>query len=318
MQVVVSQVSYTYPGSKSPALSNVDFSLSAGEYLAVLGANGSGKSTLARCITGLIEPETGFVRITAGGSVPSALVFQSPGDQIVAETVELDTAFGLENLGVRREKMQADVLRALNQFHLSSRIGDNTASLPTGSKQLLALAGVYVLSSAVMVLDEPTSMLSPLARDELMDHLDRHHRSGGTIIHITHDRGEVSRAGRVFVMDGGSVVFDGTPEQLFSVPEPQQESWGISARFPIKSGDYAAESVVFCRSITEGPLENFSAEFRRGSVIAVTGESGSGKSTLLEILAELRIRSRERLKKRKMSGRRLPCRKARQAFLLNL
>ena len=100
MSVSITGLSYTYPGSDSPALRSITCSIGTGEYLAVLGANGSGKSTLARCITGLLVPDAGTVTIDDEGGVPTALVFQSPGDQIVAETVELDTAFGLENLAI--------------------------------------------------------------------------------------------------------------------------------------------------------------------------------------------------------------------------
>ncbi|HOF85315.1 MAG TPA: ATP-binding cassette domain-containing protein, partial [Treponemataceae bacterium] len=188
MSVSITGLSYTYPGSDSPALRSITCSIGTGEYLAVLGANGSGKSTLARCITGLLVPDAGTVTIDDEGGVPTALVFQSPGDQIVAETVELDTAFGLENLAVPRDVMKERVPRALDAFRLASRAGEASALLSTGNKQLLALAGVHVLESAVLVLDEPTSMLSPVVRAELLDYLDTRHQSGGTIIHITHDR----------------------------------------------------------------------------------------------------------------------------------
>lgn len=290
MSVSITGLSYTYPGSDSPALRSITCSIGTGEYLAVLGANGSGKSTLARCITGLLVPDAGTVTIDDEGGVPTALVFQSPGDQIVAETVELDTAFGLENLAVPRDVMKERVPRALDAFRLASRAGEASALLSTGNKQLLALAGVHVLESAVLVLDEPTSMLSPVVRAELLDYLDTRHQSGGTIIHITHDRDEAARAGRVLVMEDGAVVFDGTPRELHDVSGADQERWGISARFPEKPVTRTMEDgILECRDLCEGPLENFSARFPRGSVTAITGESGSGKSTLLEVLAGLRV-----------------------------
>lgn len=290
MPVRVSDISFTYPGSGTAALRNVSLGIDEGAYIAVLGANGSGKSTLARCLTGLLIPDTGSVTVTPEGRVPSALVFQSPGDQIVAETVELDTAFGPENLGVAPDEIRTRVTAALGTFHLESRSWDATASLSTGNKQLLALAGVHVLKSKVLVLDEPTSMLSPIIRTELLDYLDTQHTAGGTIIHITHDREEAARAQRVLVMEDGSLVFDGTPEALLAVPEELQEQWGILARFPVRrSWRGAQDSILECTGIVEGPLQNFSASFARGSITAVTGESGSGKSTLLEILAGLRV-----------------------------
>lgn len=290
MAVSISDISYTYPGSDTAALRNVSLAIAEGAYIAILGANGSGKSTLARCLSGLLLPDSGTVDITGPGRVPSALVFQSPGDQIVAETVALDTAFGIENIGVPPGEMRIRVPAALEQFHLASREHESTASLSTGNKQLLALAGVHVLESGVLVLDEPTSMLSPAVRDEVLNYLDKRHASGGTIIHITHDRDEASRAQRVLVMECGTVVFDGTPEELFSVPADRQEQWGVFARFPVKRvRPQVQDTVLECRKIREGPLRDFTAVFPRGSVTAVTGESGSGKSTLLEILSGLRV-----------------------------
>lgn len=290
MPVSISDISYTYPGSETAALRNVSLDINERAYIAVLGANGSGKSTLARCLTGLLVPDSGTLSIEESGNVPAALVFQSPGDQIVAETVALDTAFGLENLGIPFDEMRTRVPAALETFHLASRSHESTASLSTGNKQLLALAGVHVLESGVLVLDEPTSMLSPVVRDEVLDYLDKRHASGGTIIHITHDRDEAARAQRVLVMEDGAIVFDGTPKALFSVSGDRQEQWGIHARFPEKrSSSNVHDPVLECHEISEGPLKNFSAAFSRGSITAVTGESGSGKSTLLEILAGLRV-----------------------------
>lgn len=290
MAVSVSALSFTYPGSGTAALKGISFTIATGEYVVILGANGSGKSTLARCITGLLVPNTGEVHISDEGTVPSALVFQSPGDQIVAETVELDTAFGPENLGMDPQKMRAQVHASLETFHIADRATEATSALSSGNKQLLALAGVYVLNPSVLVLDEPTSMLSPLARTALLDFLDRWHQSGSTIIHITHDLDEVSKARRVLVMDDGVIVFDNIPARLFDVSENQQEDWGIFAHFPKKLDTVKKTGVSLeCHGLTEGPLQNFSASFAVGSVTAVIGESGSGKSTLLEILAGLRL-----------------------------
>ncbi|HHU35658.1 MAG TPA: ATP-binding cassette domain-containing protein [Treponema sp.] len=290
MAVSVSEISFTYPGSGTAALKNISLTIETGEYVAVLGANGSGKSTLARCITGLLAPDAGEVLITDKGTVPSALVFQSPGDQIVAETVELDTAFGPENLGIEPQEMRNRVYDALEMFRLAAYATEATSALSSGNKQLLALAGVYVMDPSVLVLDEPTSMLSPLARGELLDFLDRWHQSGSTIIHITHDLDEAEKARRVLVMEDGQLVFDDTPENLFAVSKALQEKWGIFSPFPEKPPMIKKNgNPLECRDLTEGPLRNFSASFSVGSVTAVIGESGSGKSTLLEILAGLRV-----------------------------
>ena len=156
-----------------------------------------------------------------------------------------------------------------------------------------SLAGVHV-SKARFSFSTTTSMLSPVVRAELLDYLDTRHQSGGTIIHITHDRDEAARAGRVLVMEDGALVFDGTPRELHTVSGADQERWGISARFPEKPVSRTVEDIILeCRDLCEGPLENFSARFPRGSVTAITGESGSGKSTLLEILPDCAFRTTE-------------------------
>ena len=298
MLLSVENLSYRYPGSERPALDFVSFSLEAGGYIAVLGANGSGKSTLARCVVGLIAPDSGSVRIASDHRVPSVLVFQSPGDQIVAETVELDVAFGLENLGVQRDAMRVRVPFALESFGLASLGGASTHGLSSGGKQRLALSGATVLDPAILVLDEPSSMLSPVARKSLLEYLDSFHRTGGTVIHITHDLEEASRADRILVMDDGRLVFDGDPSGFDSLSASDLARWRLSAdkteildlARPAASdpAHEGAESILECRNLSFGPLRDFSLTVKPGTITAVTGESGSGKTLLMELLAGLR------------------------------
>jgi len=297
MFLSVENLSYRYPGGERPALDSVSFSLEAGGYIAVLGANGSGKSTLARCVVGLIAPDSGSVSVASGHRVPSVLVFQSPGDQIVAETVSLDVAFGLENLGIPREAMLLRVPLALESFDLASLGDASTHGLSSGGKQRLALAGATVLDPAILVLDEPSSMLSPVARKSLLEYLDSFHRTGGTVIHITHDLEEASRADRILVMDDGRLVFDGDPSGFDSLSATDLARWGLSvdetesrdlAR-PTVAAPEGADSILECRSLSFGLLRDFSLTFKQGSITAVTGESGSGKTLLMELLAGLRV-----------------------------
>ncbi len=307
MLLSVREISYAYPLSRVQALDSVSLEVSSGEYLAVVGANGSGKSTLARCVTGLIAPDAGTVSIESGHRVPSALVFQSPGDQIVAETVELDVAFGPENLGIPRSEMLASVPHALESFGLASFARDETHGLTSGRKQHLALAGATVLDPAILVLDEPASMLSPHARDSLLVYLDRLHSSGGTIIHITHDLDEASRADRVIVMDSGHAVFDGPPAEFLSLPGDALEQWGLRDVSGSASRSRAGRSetaipsrtaspqaapagpVLDCRNVSLHAIKDLSLSVAPGSVTAVMGESGSGKTLLMELLAGLRV-----------------------------
>jgi len=293
MLLTIDNLTYRYKGLARPALDGVSFSASSGEYLAVLGANGSGKSTLARCITGLIPPDSGDVRVLAPDRIPSALVFQSPGDQIVAETVELDIAFGPENIGLDRELIRERVAAAMDDFSLIPLADAGTNNLPTGGKQLLALAGVLVLNPAVLVLDEPTSMLTQTVKGELLARIGRFHLEGGTVIHITHDLEEAFLADRILVMNDGVLAFDGTPIEFSTMDKELLSSWGLSPRIPERTGHRRADTArapvpLACRELTCGPLRGFSAEFPAGSITAITGESGSGKTLLLETLAGLR------------------------------
>jgi energy-coupling factor transport system ATP-binding protein len=303
MLLSVSGLSYTYPGGSRPALDSVSLAVARGEYLAVVGANGSGKSTLARCIARLIAPDSGSVIVDSAHRVPTALVFQSPGDQIVAETVELDVAFGPENLGVPRDEMLASVPAALAAFGLAEASRDATHGLTSGAKQRLALAGSTALDPAALVLDEPTSMLSPAARESLLAYLDRLHGAGGTILHITHDLAEAARADRVIVMDDGYVVFDGATAAFARLPVDDLARWGLSDReLPIDPATPHASNVsvtanasvasvglaLECRAVSLFSLRDFSLSIQAGTVTAVMGESGSGKTLLLELLAGLR------------------------------
>ena len=314
MLLSVEKLSFSYPNSGKRALDSVSFTVPKGEYIAVLGANGSGKSTLARCITGLLAPESGTVNIDSENRVPSALVFQSPGDQIVAETVELDVAFGPENLGISRDEMHVRVPAALESFGLAALSKTDTHDLTSGQKQHLALAGALVLDPSVLVLDEPTSMLSMKARESVLSFLDRFHADGGTIIHITHDLTEATRAERILVMDDGHTVFDGSTVEFGLLPVATLDQWGLygvipenksSENAPVEGSfdrsagsdrSYAienelAEPVLECQRLDYGPLRNFSVAIQRGTITAITGESGSGKTLLLELLAGLRIPS---------------------------
>ncbi len=206
-------------------LHGVSLNVKRGEWLAVLGANGSGKSTLARHINGLLSPAAGRVRV-AGREVGDyarvqelrrlvGIVFQNPDNQIVGNSVEEDTAFGPENLGVPRAEMRERIAAALAQVGLAGLEKADPNELSGGQKQRLAIAGALAMQPQVLILDEATSMLDPVGRAEVLALLRDLHAKGLTIIMITHDMSEVMLADRAAVLLAGRLEFCDTPAAVF-------------------------------------------------------------------------------------------------------
>ena len=210
-----------------PALSGIDLTVNKGEFVAVLGHNGSGKSTLAKLCNAIYEPSVGTVRVK--GIVADSeekenevrkivgMVFQNPDNQIVATIVEDDVAFGPENLGVDPKEIRTrvdDALKAVNMYELRHR---EPHKLSGGQKQRVAIAGVLAMQTECIVLDEPTAMLDPMGREEVMKTVHRMNREMGiTVILVTHFMDEAVKADRVVVMDGGKIVMQGSPKEIFS------------------------------------------------------------------------------------------------------
>lgn len=211
------------------ALDGVTLSVAPGEEVAVLGANGSGKSTLARLANGILLPQEGSVSVDGIETSDEArirelrelvgIVFQNPEDQIVATSVEDDVAFGPENLGLHREVIRRRVDDALLAVGLTGLESREPHLLSGGQKQRLAIAGALAMQPSYLVLDEPTSMLDPAGRADVLGIVDRLRAAGHGILHITHDLADVAAADRAVVLDGGRVAFDGTPRSLFEQPE---------------------------------------------------------------------------------------------------
>ncbi|MHB9150832.1 MAG: ABC transporter ATP-binding protein [Thermoleophilia bacterium] len=228
-------VSLSYRDDRRPALCGVDLELAPGELLTVVGGNGSGKSTLARLCNGLLVPGQGEV-VVGGLSTADeesawtvrslvGLLFQNPEDQIVGASVEDDVAFGLENLGTAREEMRARVSEALAAVGLSGEERTEPHLLSGGQKQRLALAGVLVLEPSVLVLDEPTSMLDPSGRDDVMTSIRRLIERGVAIVLITQRMDEAVAGDRLMALVDGRVGYLGSPRGFF-VP-------GVSDTFPL-------------------------------------------------------------------------------------
>lgn len=209
------------------ALQNVDMSIEKGEFVAVLGANGSGKSTLAKHFNALLLPTSGHCIIGGMDTAEETeawrirqicgMVFQNPDNQIIAATVEDDVAFGPENLGVESSEIRRRVTKALEAVGMEKYRGFAPHLLSGGQKQRVAIAGALAMRTECLVLDEPTAMLDPAGRQEVMSTVKRlHDEDGITIIHITHFMEEAALADHIIVMDDGRVIMDGTPAEIFS------------------------------------------------------------------------------------------------------
>ena len=210
-----------------PALTYVNLTINKGEFVAVLGHNGSGKSTLAKLCNAILEPTKG--KVSVKGIVPDTeekadeirrivgMVFQNPDNQIVATIVEDDVAFGPENLGIEPSEIRRrvdDALKCVNMYEFRHR---EPHKLSGGQKQRVAIAGVIAMQTECIVLDEPTAMLDPKGREEVMNTVKRLNKEMGiTVVTVTHFMDEAVQADRVVIMDGGRVVMQGTPKEVFS------------------------------------------------------------------------------------------------------
>ena len=223
LAVYCERVSFSYPGSERPALSEVSLGLRRGEYVGVVGPNGGGKSTLVRLLNGLLRPDSGRVRVS--GRDPATepfevrkrlgVLFQNPENGLVAPFVEDDVAFGLENLGVPRQEMRGRVANAIRAVGLEGYERREPSTLSGGEKQRVALAGLLAVKPEILVLDEPTSMLDVAGRREVLERLEAL-RAEKTILHVTHHLEELADADRILVLNGGELVAHETPERFFS------------------------------------------------------------------------------------------------------
>lgn len=231
--VSLSHVSLVYEGDVV-ALDDVSLDVCRGERVCVLGANGSGKSTLASVICGLLVPDEGSVRLVGEDvcheGTPDfdayrrarrslGLVFQNPDDQIVTSVVEDDVAFGPENLGLPREEIRARVDRELRRVALHDYAKADPTRLSGGQKQRVTIAGALAMEPAVLVLDEPGSLLDVRGRSAILRVMGRLAAAGTTLVHVTHFMDEALSADRVVVMRHGRVVLQGSPEEVFSNAE---------------------------------------------------------------------------------------------------
>lgn len=210
-----------------PVLNNFSLKIEEGSFVAILGHNGSGKSTVAKLTNGILFPTSGKVIVDGQESVNDdtvfdirrkvGMVFQNPDNQIVSTIVEDDVAFGVENLGIPPQECRRRVDEALKRVGMYELRSKSPSMLSGGQKQRVAVAGIIAMKPKCIVLDEPTAMLDPSGRKEVMDTvLDLNRNEGITIVLITHFMDEAVLADRVVVIDDGRIMQDGTPGKVFS------------------------------------------------------------------------------------------------------
>lgn len=321
----------------SLALDDVTLEVCRGERVCVLGANGSGKSTLASVICGLLAPDEGDVELAGHavctGGVPDlaayrdarrqlGLVFQNPDDQIVTSVVADDVAFGPENLGVPRAQVAARVARELRRVAMEKYAHADPSRLSGGQRQRVCIAGALAMEPAVLVLDEPSSLLDVRGRAAIMRVMGRLAAAGATLVHVTHFMDEALAADRVIVMQHGHVALEGTPDEVFATKNAQViEALGLEMPFearlaaalradaadggaiaapgapsdekPAACAPAAKPLAILARDLgfSYGPgaqaLDGVSLEVPTRATTAIVGQTGSGKSTLLRLLCGL-------------------------------
>ena len=220
-------VHFTYPGDQMESLCGINLEIEAGSFVAVLGHNGSGKSTLAKHMNGILVPNEGRVLVKDIDSADESrlielrrnvgMVFQNPDNQIVANVVEDDVAFAPENLGVEPKEIRRRVDEALKLVDMYDKRRHAPHLLSGGQKQRVAIAGVIAMEPEIIVLDEPTAMLDPLGREEVISTVTRLCREKGmTVVLITHHMDECVGADRLIVMSAGKIIADGKPAEVFA------------------------------------------------------------------------------------------------------
>ncbi len=237
--IQVDQVSFQYSQKErqdQTALEEFSFQAHKGEYVAIIGRNGSGKSTLAKLLNGLLLPAKGKVIIDGMDTrkhentwlvrQKAGLVFQNPDNQIVATTVEEDVAFGLENLGLDRSLMKSRIDEALDTVEMKAYRQYPPHLLSGGQKQRVAIAGIIAMRPEILILDEPTAMLDPRGRKEVVETVEKLNQEGITVIYVTHFMEEVVQAHRVLVMEAGKKLCEGQPADIFTRTQ-QLEAAGL-------------------------------------------------------------------------------------------
>lgn len=223
--ITTENLCFRYKEDGELILNNINLQIEEGDFVAVLGHNGSGKSTFAKHLNAILTPTSGKIEV-AGYDVTDesklmdirrsvGMVFQNPDNQIIATVVEEDVAFSLENIGIEPVEMRKRVDEALKAVNMLEFIHHATHQLSGGQKQRIAIAGVIAMRPKILVLDEPTAMLDPQGRNEVLNVIKSLNNAGITVILITHFMNEAAMSKRVIVMNEGEILIDGTPYYVF-------------------------------------------------------------------------------------------------------
>lgn len=234
----VENVSFEYPNyegeASTKALDNVSFKVDKGEFVGIIGHNGSGKSTLSKLLNAILLPTEGKIEIKGMNTQDpdktwdirqtAGMVFQNPDNQLVATVVEDDVAFGPENLGVPPEEIRERVDNCLEIVGMSEFKKREPSNLSGGQKQRVAIAGILAMKPECIILDEPTAMLDPNGRKEVIKTIKRlNEEENMTILHVTHYMDELVDADRIIVMDKGKILMEGKPKEIFANVEKLKE-----------------------------------------------------------------------------------------------
>lgn len=333
----LSHVRYRYAGSHDWALDGVCLDIRQGEYLCMVGTNGSGKSTLARLLAGLSAPDSGTI-VLDGHVVFDAegahaeqyrrarhdigAVFQNPEDQIVTTVTGDDVAFGPENLGMDRNRIDGQVGYALHAVGMAGHAADDPTTMSGGQQQRVAIAGIIAMNPGMVVLDEPTAMLDQDARMDVLAILDTLHRQGTTIVHVTHHADEADRGTRVITMDSGCIVSDRAPathahaSRATGAPDredfrhmlqssgmpviwlhpgtPEGMSTDRTRAMHATDTTDRPEPAIRVKNVSFTPqgagrpsVDRLSFAVNRGETLALMGGNGAGKTTVIRLLSAL-------------------------------
>ena len=312
-------------------LKGVDLTIKKGEFIALLGRNGSGKTTFSKQLNAILRPSEGTVTVDEMGTKDVdklyeirqrvGMVFQNPDNQMVAANVEEEVAFGPENLGMESDTIVARVKQALEQVRMWKRRKTAPNHLSGGQKQRIAIAGILAMHPDYIVLDEPTAMLDPKGRKEVMEALQRlNQEQEMTVILITHDMEEAALASRVILLADGQVRFDGTPEDFFGADAllaemgmeaplsyRVQQAMGSAANLQSGAGEKRDKCKIDALDIFEKDkdllslqhvsyiyspgtayekvaLDDVNLSLGKGEIVGLAGHTGSGKSTMIQLL----------------------------------
>ena len=301
-------VRFSYDHGATWALDGIDLTILQGERICLTGANGSGKSTLSRVIAGLVAPDSGTVTLLGNVAFDDSgahadayrtarhgigAVFQHPEDQIVTTITEDDVAFGPENLAIAHDDIGTRITASLKAVGMQNYRKADPTRLSGGQQQRVAIAGMLAMDSQVLVLDEPTAMLDPQARADIMQVLDDLQERGTTIILVTHHMDELVHADRVVRLERGRVTDTGSKENR---PTSPSHSTGTLRRIgnPAESASSQSAPIIKVRDLAyrypnadSSVFEHLSLTINRGEAIALMGRNGAGKTTLARMLCAL-------------------------------